>query len=241
MPLALALWMASPTTFAADLSARQIIEKARAVLTKDSQNLSKIKGLRYELRFFDPEKKPIGLTILDESGISRRQVDYNADYTIENITASNGLEGWASRRDLTTGQGENRVIAFAQVARMKEMSTDGLNFFAPPAKDIGAVKLIGKEKVNEQDTYAIEYRYKNGFAITRYFNSESFKLVAYDQKTEAGQQQRQIVEEFTTVDEITFVKREKVLIDGKYLLSVDYEKITLNPLVSEEIFAFPAR
>ena len=77
--------------------------------------------------------------------------------------------------------------------------------------------------------------------MTRFFNTENFKLVAYDQKTEAGQQQRQKVEEFTTEGEVTFVKREKVFIDGKHLLNVTYEKITLNPSVSEDIFAFPVR
>lgn len=241
MLTALALWLIPHASQAADLSAREIIEKARAVLTKDSEKLSKIKGVQYELRFTDPEKKPLGLTILDERGVSRRQVDYNADYTLENITASNGLEGWAARRNLTNGQSENKVISFAQVARMREMTIDELNFFAAPAKEIGSVKLIGKDKVNEQNVYALEYRYKNGFAITRFFNTENFKLVAYDQKTEAGQQQRQQVEEFTTEEEITFIKREKVFIDGKHVLDVTYEKITLNPDVSEDIFAFPVR
>ncbi|NBV39134.1 MAG: hypothetical protein EBS00_06185 [Verrucomicrobia bacterium] len=241
MLVALALGLVPQGSQAADLSARQIIEKARAAITKDPQALNKIKGVRYELRFTDPEKNPLGLTILDEVGVSRRQVDYNKDYTLENITASNGLEGWAARRNLANGQGESKIIGFAQVARMREMTTDELSFFAAPAKEIGSVKLIGKDKVNEQTVYALEYRYKNGFAVTRFFNTENFKLVAYDQKTEAGQQQRQQVEEFTTEGEVTFVKREKVFIDGKVLLDVTYEKITLNPSVSEDIFTFPVR
>lgn len=241
MLAALALGFMTQPSQAAELSAREIIDKARAAITKDPQNLGKIKGVRYELRFTDPEKKTLGLTILDESGVSRRQVDYNADYSLENITASNGLEGWASRRNLTTGQGENKVIGFVQVSRMREMTIDELSFFAAPAKEIGSVKLIGKDKINEQSVYALEYRYKNGFAITRFFNKENFKLVAYDQKTEAGQEQRQQVEEFTTEGEITFIKREKVFIDGKHMLDVTYEKITLNPSVSEDIFAFPVR
>ena len=241
MLIALALWLVPQASQAADLSAREIIEKARATIAKDPQALNKIKGVRYELHFTDPEKKPLGLTILDEVGVSRRQVDYNTDYTLENITASNGLEGWAAQRNLTNGQGESKIIGFAQVARMREMTTDELSFFAVPAKEIGSVKLIGKDKVNEQNVYALEYRYKNGFAVTRFFNTENFKLVAYDQKTEAGQQQRQQVEEFTTEGEVTFVKREKVFIDGKHLLNVTYEKITLNPSVSEDIFAFPVR
>ena len=241
MLVALALGLVPQASQAADLSAREIIEKARAAIAKDPQSLNKIKGLRYELRFTDPEKKPLGLTILDEVGVSRRQVDYNTDYTLENITASNGLEGWAARRNLANGQGESKIIGFAQVARMREMTTDELSFFAAPAKEIGSVKLIGKDKVNEQKVYALEYRYKNGFAVTRFFNTENFKLVAYDQKTEAGQQQRQQVEEFTTEGEVTFIKREKVFIGGKHLLNVTYEKITLNPTVSEEVFAFPVR
>ena len=241
MLVALALGLVPQVSQAADLSAREIIEKARAAIAKDPQALNKIKGVRYELRFTDPEKNPLGLTILDEVGASRRQVDYNKDYTLENITASNGLEGWAARRNLTNGQGESKIIGFAQVARMREMTTDELSFFAAPAKEIGSVKLIGKDKVNEQTVYALEYRYKNGFAVTRFFNTENFKLVAYDQKTEAGQQQRQQVEEFTTEGEVTFVKREKVFIDGKVLLDVTYEKITLNPSVSEDIFTFPVR
>jgi outer membrane lipoprotein-sorting protein len=227
----------------ANPTAAEVVTKAHSAALKEATSADKVKGLRIELKIVDADKKPLGSTILElVAPYSRRQIDYTPDFYIENVTASNGLEGWISRRELSpSGRTENKIIQFQQVARMKDSTASDLNFYAAPEQNQGSINLSGTAEIDGKKVYSIEYKYNSGHAITRHFDTKSYELVATDQVMPDGKLQRQLVKELFWVDGLSFTKREEIYLADKKVAEVTYEKVTINPSVSESAFAFPVR
>ncbi len=228
---------------AADLTATQIIEKARAAVAKEAKFLERVQGLHFEIKFIDAEKKPISFTIIQLVGPkSRRELSYNDNYTIEIVTACNGLEGWKSTREIG-GQkrAQNLIIPFDQVAIMRDMTINDLAFYSAPTEGTGSVSYLGTDEINGKKVYSLEYKFNSGFKITRHFGVSNFELVAYDQKSAKGEIHRQQVEETEWVEGICFVKRETILVNGKKMAEAIYEKTSINPEVDNSSFAFPIK
>ena len=226
-----------------NLTASEVVTKAHRAALKEATSADKVKGLRMEIKLTDAEKKPLGSAILELiAPQSRRQINYTPDFYVENITASNGLEGWISRRELKPGgREENKIITFKEVARMKDMTAGDLSFYKEPTQNTGTVKLLNATEIDGKKVYSVEYSFKSGFAIVRHFDAQTFELVASDQTTPEGKVQRQIVKELCWVDGLSFTKREEIYMDGKKVADAVYENITINPNVSESSFAFPVR
>ncbi|MEI6121263.1 MAG: hypothetical protein WCP90_01980 [Opitutae bacterium] len=228
---------------AADLSTAQIIEKARAAVAKEPKFLERIKGLHFEIKFVDAENKPLSFTIIQLIGPkSRRELSYNENYSVEVVTACNGLEGWKSTREIN-GQkrAQNLIIPYDQVAILRDMTINDLAFYSAPAEGTGSVSYLGKDEINGKKVYSVEYKFNSGFKITRHFGVNNFELVAYDQKSAKGEIHRQQVEETEWVEGVCFVKRETILVNGKKVAEAIYEKTSINPEVAESSFAFPLK
>jgi len=228
---------------AADLSTAQIIEKARAAVAKEPKFMERIKGLHFEIKFVNAENKPASFTIIQLiSPKSRRELSYNENYTVEVVTACNGLEGWKSTREIN-GQkrAQNLIIPYDQVAILRDMTINDLAFYSAPAEGTGSVSLLGKDEINGKKVYSVEYKFNSGFKITRHFGVNNFELVAYDQKSAKGEIYRQQVEEMEWVEGVCFVKRETILMNGKKVAEATYEKTSINPEVAESSFAFPLK
>ena len=230
---------------AASLTASEIIEKARAAVAKEPKYLERIQSLHFEIKFIDTEKenKPLSFTIIQLVGPkSRREISYNENYTIEAVTACNGLEGWKSTREIN-GQKrvQNLIIPFDQVALLRDMTINDLAFYSAPADGTGTVSYVGTDEINGKKVYSLEYKFNSGFKIIRHFGVNNFELVAYDQKSAKGEIHRQQVEETTWIEGICFVKRESILINGKKVAEAIYEKTSINPEVSPSSFAFPIK
>ena len=228
---------------AASLTATEIIEKARAAVAKEPKFLERVQGLHFEIKFLDPENKPVSFSIIQLIGPkSRRELSYNPNYTVEIITACNGLEGWKSTREVG-GQkrAQNLIIAYDQVAILRDMTINDLAFYSAPAEGTGTVSYVGTDEINGKKVYSLEYKFNSGFKITRHFGVDNFDLVAYDQKSAKGEIHRQQVEETTWVEGICFVKRETILINGKKVAEAIYDKTLINPEVSPSSFAFPVK
>ena len=230
-------------SYAANPTAEEIIEKARAAVAKEAKFLERVKGLHFEIKFIDAENKPLSFSIIQLIGPkSRREISYNGNYTVEVVTACNGLEGWRSTRELT-GQKrtQNQIIPFDQVAVLTDMTINDLAFYSAPAKGTGTVSYIGTDEINGKKVHSIEYKFNSGFKIIRHFGVNNFELVAYDQKNPKGEVYRQQVEETSWIEGICFVKRETILVNGKKYAEATYEKTSVNPEVSPNSFAFPIR
>ncbi len=221
----------------------EVIAKAHNAALKEPTSADKFKGVRMEIKTVDVEQKPLGFTTLElVAPQSRREIDYTPDFFVETITASNGLEGWTSRHQLRAGgRAENKIIQFQQVARLKDVTISDLNFYSAPEAKQGSVNLIGTADIDGKKVYSVEYKYNSGYSVTRHFDTKSYELVATDQIMPDGKTQRQVVKEFFWVDGLSFTKREEVYIDGKKIAESTYDKVTLNPTVSESSFAFPIR
>lgn len=227
----------------ANPTAAEVITKARSAALKETNSADKVKGLRLELKVMDADKKPLGSTILELiAPYSRRQIDYTPDFFLETVTASNGLEGWISRRELSVGgRVENKIIQFQQVARLRDSTISDLNFYRAPEQNEGSVSFIGTSEIDGKKVYSIEYKYNSGHNITRHFDTKSYELVATDQVMPDRKIQRQLVRELFWVDGLSFTKREEVYVGEKKVAELTYEKVTINPTVSESSFAFPVR
>lgn len=227
----------------ANPTAAEVIAKARNAALKEPTSADAVKGLHMEIRFTNAEKKPIGSTILELiTPQSRRQIDYTPDFSTESVTASNGFEGWISRRDLRPGgRTENNIIQFQQVARMREVTISDLSFYRAPEANEGSVNLTGTAEIDGKKVYSLEYKFKSGYSLTRHFDAKSYELVATDQLMPDGKLQRQIAKELFWVDGLSFTKREEIYMADKKVAEATYEKIIINPVVSEAAFAFPIR
>ena len=228
---------------AANLTAAQIIEKARAAVAKEPKFLERIQGLHFEIKFLNLENKPVSFTMIQLVGPkSRRELSYNENYTIEVVTACNGLEAWKSTREIG-GQKrvQNLIIAFDQVALLRDMTINDLAFYSAPAEGTGSVSYLGTDEINGKKVYSVEYKFDSGFKITRHFGVNNFELVAYDQKNAKGEIYRQQVEETEWIEGVCFVKRETILMNGKKVSEAIYEKTLINPEVGESSFAFPIK
>jgi len=228
---------------AANLTATEIIEKARNAAAKEPKFLERIKGLHFEIKFVNAENKPASFTIIQLVGPkSRRELSYNDNYTVEVVTACNGLEGWKSTREIN-GQkrAQNLIIPYDQVAILRDMTINDLAFYSAPAEGTGSVSLLGKDEINGKKVYSLEYKFDSGFKITRHFGVNNFELVAYDQKSAKGEIYRQQVEETEWVEGVCFVKRETILVNGKKVAEATYEKTSINPEVADSSFAFPVK
>jgi hypothetical protein len=228
---------------AASLTATEIIEKARSAAAKEPKFLERVKSLHFEIKFVDAENKPLSFSIIQLVGPkSRRELSYNENYTVEIVSACNGLEGWRSTREIG-GQkrAQNLIIPYDQVAILRDMTINDLAFYSAPAEGTGSVSLLGKDEINGKKVYSLEYKFDSGFKITRHFGVNNFELVAYDQKNAKGEVHRQQVEETEWVEGICFVKRESILVNGKKVAEAIYEKTSINPEVAQSSFAFPIK
>ncbi len=228
---------------AANLTAAQIIEKARSAAAKEPKFLERIQGLHFEIKFVSPENKPVSFTMIQLVGPkSRRELSYNENYTVEVITACNGLEAWKSTREIG-GQkrAQNLIIPYDQVAILRDMTINDLAFYRAPAEGTGSVSYLGIDEINGKKVYSVEYKFDSGFKIIRHFGVNNFELVAYDQKSAKGETYRQQVEETEWIEGVCFVKRETILMNGKKVSEAIYEKTIVNPEVGESSFAFPIK
>lgn len=228
---------------AANITAAEVIEKARAAVAKEPKFLERIQGLHFEIKFVDSENKPVSFSIIQLIGPnSRRELSYNENYTVEVVTACNGLEGWKSTREIN-GQKrvQNLIIPYDQVAILRDMTANDLAFYSAPAEGTGTVSYLGTNEVNGKKVHSVEYKFNSGFKITRHFGVNNYELVAYDQKSVKGDTHRQQVEELEWIEGISFVKRETILINGKKVADAIYEKTSINPEVSPSSFAFPVK
>jgi outer membrane lipoprotein-sorting protein len=240
--LLFSLAQAAESTTPTTLTATEVIAKARAAVAKEPQYLQRVQGLHIEANVVDTDGKKLGLTILQLVAPSkRRQITYNPEHTSEEVIGSNGLEAWAKSTNIPKNLSKVAILSYEVVASMKDMAENDLGFYAAPSPNRGTVNCLGLVEVNGHKTYALEYSYKSGFKITRYFDAQNFLVVAADQLTSTGKIQRQQVEEIVWIEGLAFTKKETVFVDGKKFLDVTYDKIIINPEIAASSFAFPDR
>lgn len=224
--------------------ADEIIAKARAAAAKEPKYLERVAALHFEIKSVDKDGKANGMVVLQVTPpYRRRQINYSPDFTTELIQAANGLEGWTAQRNMTApGSRANvGVIRFEEVARLRDMASNDLGFYAKPDPSVGAASYKGEGQIAGRKTVSIEYAYKSGFRLVRHFDAQSHQLAATDYFQPDGKVLRQQVEELQWVEGLAFPKKEKLFLGDEKLAEITYEKVAVNPEIPEEAFAFPQR
>jgi len=226
-----------------NLKAEDVIAKARGAIAKEPKFLERIKGLHFEAKSADQDGKPSGYVILQiVPPFNRRQINYTADYSAEVTTCSNGLEGWTTKREIRQGgRAEMGVVGFAEVARMKDMAINDLTFYAAPEAGTGTVTSKGQNEINGRKVNSLQYSYKTGYNLIRHFDVQTNLLAATDYIDAKGEALRQQVDDTQWVEGVAFAKKETVFVGGKKVAEITYEKVLINPEVSDSSFAFPQR
>jgi hypothetical protein len=223
--------------------AQDVIAKARAAVAKEPKFLERIKGLHFEAKSLDKDGKPAGYVILQiVPPHSRRQINYSADYGVEVTRCTNGLEGWTTQREVRQGgRSELSIIRFDEVARMKDMAVNDLTFYAAPDATAGTVTYKGQSEVAGRKVQSVQYTYKSGYNLIRHFDAQTNLLAATDYLDAKGEALRQTVDDVQWIEGVAFSKKESVYVAGQKVAEIIYEKVAINPEVSESSFAFPQR
>jgi len=224
--------------------AEEFIAKARTAAAKEPKYLERLRALHFEIKSVDKDGKSNGLVVLQVAPpYRRRQLNYSPDYSVELIQAANGLEGWTAQRNMTVPGSRPAVgvIRFEEVARLRDMASNDLGFFAAPDASVGTVNYKGEGTVGGRKTVSVEYAYKSGFRLIRHFDAESFQLAATDYFQPDGKVLRQQVEEIQWVEGLAFPKKETLFLGEEKAAVITYEKVAVNPEIPEEAFAFPQR
>jgi len=224
--------------------ADEIIAKARAAASKEPKYLERVTSLHFEIKSVDKDGKPGGMVVLQVAPpYRRRQLNYSPDYSAEVIQATNGLEGWTAQRNMTApgSRAAVGIIRFEEVARLRDMASNDLGFFAAPDPAAGTASYKGEGAVGGRKTVSVEYTYKSGFRLVRHFDAQSHQLAATDYFQPDGKVLRQQVEEIQWVDGLAFPKKEKLFLGEEKVAEITYEKVAVNPEIPEEAFAFPQR
>ena len=221
----------------------EVIAKAQAAMVKNPDALRSIKSLHLEAKITDAEGKGAGSVIIQVAApFKRREFAYNASHSVETITCANGLEGWTKNSELVTGgRSQLGVMRYEAVSTLKDMATDELAFYAAPAAGAGKAEYKGEAEVNGRKVHSVEYSYRGGFKVTRHFDAKDFHLVASDMPGQGGKVQRQVVDESTWGEGVSFTKKETILLDGKKVSAVEYTQVVVNHEVPDAAFAFPQR
>ncbi len=224
-------------------TAAEVIAKAQAAMVKNPSALRSIKSLHLEAKITDAKGKADGSFIIQVAApFKRREFRYNANHSEETIICANGLEGWTKKSELVTGgRSQLGVMRYEAVSTIKDMATDELAFYGAPAAGSGKVEYKGEAEVNGRKVHSVEYSYRGGFKVTRHFDAKDCHLVASDMSGQGGKVQRQVVDESTWVEGVSFTKKETILLDGEKVSSVEYTQVVVNHEVPDAAFAFPQR
>ena len=224
-------------------SAPDIVKKARATLAKDAAVLDRVTTLHFEGKLLGPDGKTAQGFILEVAqGGKRRELRYDGEFTTEISIATNGMEAWARRSELTTGKSEAaRVLPHEVAARLGDMARSDLAFYAEPAPGRGSIKLKATEAVEGRKAYSIEYTHSTGYTCVRHFDAETYALIATDYPQADGKIERQVEEETQVAEGIRVPKKVRILQDGKAVGTLVFDKVIVNGDVAESAFVFPVR
>lgn len=224
-------------------SASDVVKKARAALAKDTGVLDRVTTLHFEGKLLGPDGKTAQGFILEAAlGGKRRELRYDGEFTNEIAIVSNGMEAWARRSELTTGQSEAaRVLPHEVAQRLGDMARSDLSFYAEPSQGRGSMKLKAAEAVEGRKAYSIEYTHNSGYTCIRHFDAETYALIATDYPQADGKIERQIEEETQVAEGIRVPKKVRILQDGKAVGTLVFDKVIVNGELAESAFIFPVR
>jgi zinc protease len=202
---------------------RAAFDKIKTTTMKGTLNVKSngIKGT-IEITAKSPDKVLVNSTL---PGVGVMQQGYD------------GKTGWS--QDPFTGL---RKLEGAELEALKRQAqfNEQLNYKSFYTK----VSLIGKQKLNGKEVYALKMIPKTGKPSTSYFDAKTFLLIKQDMVTESPQGTfpvESLISEYKTIDGVKFPTVMQQKVGNVAEMEMRFTDITNNTPVEDKIFAMPAK
>jgi outer membrane lipoprotein-sorting protein len=155
------------------------------------------------------------------------------------ISAFNGENGWSINPMM--GSTEPQPMTAEQLDRMKiQADYDGMFY---NYKDKGyTVEFMGKEPVDDIETYVLKLTRPNGDIITAYIDAENYVILKTDSKMKIQDVDREaetIFSNYKYVDGILVPFSIETKMDGKTVMQMTFDEFKYNTDLDDSLFEMP--
>jgi outer membrane lipoprotein-sorting protein len=220
-------------------SAEAIIAKARAYLGGDAlldavQSTHMVGKVTYD----DGSTGTIELIFQKPC---QQRVAITTDKTIE-ITALDDYEGWTRIQDpKDPARWQLTLLNKDQIKMLRSNTVEQLSFFRNTDRRASVIEDLGDAVVDGKPYRKVSFKRDDGSIFVRYFDAATGELVLIETPQQGGKVRE---EGELLAGGIRFAKRHtqtSKLADGKLqTIKIDYEKVTVNEVFPESLFAVPS-
>ena len=151
-------------------------------------------------------------------------------------TILNGRKGCLVRSNLEVGASQMRVLADAELARVRYTTRQFFNFYRPDFKNGEKVAYEGTHSYRGHRVHKLRYAYSDGLETIRYFSVNEDELLAVVSENDIesiniGQQ---------VIDGITYPERIDYYENDEKLHSVILHQVQINKPLPAGIFEIPS-
>jgi len=155
------------------------------------------------------------------------------------ISAFDGENGWSINPMI--GSTDPQPMTAEQLDRMKiQADYDGMFY---NYKDKGyTVEFMGKEPVDDIETYALKLTRPNGDIITAYIDAENYVILKTDSKMKiqgVDKEAETIFSNYKYVDGILVPFSIETKMDGKTVMQMTFDEFKYNTDLDDSIFEMP--
>lgn len=212
-------------------TARSVVAQARSYLGGE-RKLEAIESLRYVGKIeYIPTGATSDITIMFARPLRHRTEVRSEGQVV--ITVLNDLESWVRIVDEEMGQELSfRYLSEREAALTKYITWENLNFYTGIEKLWGRKEYVGQEDLLGHVADVVMFHYDKNYEVKRYFDAKTGKLLAT--RLAGNVELRELGE--IVVDGMRFPERVETYRDGELESRVRFERVEINPDLSEEIF-----
>ncbi len=223
----------------------EVIAKARAAVGDESA-LNTLKSVHYagnlETTVMDEKGRPktvtVAIEIIFQKSSQQRIVATSAD-KIE-ITALDGYDAWQREQDpKDSARWRMTLLSKEQIERLRANVWENLFFYKGIERIGGQIEDLGTIEIDGKVCRKLCFDHGNGVLFYRYFDQQTGRLLLTE--TENGVLIRE--RDDTTVEGIKFPR--KIITESKLptgltrTITIVFDKITVNEIFADSIFAVP--
>ncbi len=232
--LAVVLMIAGLAAAAAATPLEETLAKARTYIGGEAA-VNAVQSVTYVGNVVDADGNVMGpiKLVLKKPRFQRIEITLNG---VQDVTGVNEFEAWMQRTDLATGERMVAAMPYERVQNLYITAIENLFFFKGPEHFRGAVIEDGGVMEREKrQVRKITARYPTGLFFTRYFDVKTGELLG----TETADGVLLVEDGKLPASGVKFPKSVKTYHEGKLVRTVVFEKITVNDVLSDELFEFP--
>jgi outer membrane lipoprotein-sorting protein len=220
-------------------SAEAIIAKARAYLGGDAL-LDAVQSIHIVGKVTYDDGSTGTIELIFQKPCNQR-VAITTDKTVE-ITALDDYEGWTRIQDAKDpSRWQLTLLNKDQIKMLRSNTVEQLSFFRNADRRGSVVEDLGDAVVDGKPCRKVSFKRDDGSIFVRYFDAATGDLVLIETPQQGGRVRE---EGELLAGGIRFAQRHtqtSKLADGKLqTIKIDYEKVTVNEVFPESLFAVPS-